>query len=315
MTTSYTCRLLALVGLVALALPAFSQSTFYAGHAGNGNGESNPGAFSAFTPATGAVAVIGTANASGGGVAGLASNGSTIYAALAQSGAATLVTINPLTGTVASTIGPVTLGGNACAIGDLAMGASGILYGITANGSNHVCDGNSAGTIVEISTTTGVATALGRPMQDLFSSSNVNGGLAVDGAGNLWLSPGWNHPDPGNLYTLNLGTGLVDTTLALSGTFPNDEGANGLMWNPDDGLLYASFEQDAPGNTSVWQINPTTGASVLVTNSTAQVHDMVAVSGTPGAGGVTEIPVLPLWMMGLMTAALGFIGLRGIRQR
>jgi hypothetical protein len=301
--------ILVFVAILAFSVSVSAQTVFYAGHAGGGGGEANPGAFSSVDLTNGQVSIIGVANVSGGGVAGLASDGITIYAALAVGGAAQLVTINPVTGTVASTIGDVILsGGGVCAIGDLAMG-NGILYGMTSNGSNHVCDGLSGGLIVTIDTTTAVATAVGRP----FGTSNIQGGLAVDGSGDLWLSPGWNHPDPGNLYILNKTTGQIDSTLALSGDFPNDEGANGLVWNPDNGLLYASFEQDAPGNTSLWAINSLTGVSQLITNSTAQLHDIVAFG--PGVPPSPALPVPALDRFGfailiLLALSAGLFGLR-----
>jgi hypothetical protein len=306
MMTKQLKVILVFFATLACSISVSAQTAFYAGHAGSGGGESNPGAFSSVDLTNGQVSIIGVANVSGGGVAGLASDGITIYAALAVSGAAQLVTIDPVTGLVASTIGDVVLsGGGACAIGDLAMG-NGILYGMTSNGTNHVCDGLSGGLIVTIDTTTAVATAVGRP----FGSDNIQGGLAVDGAGNLWLSPGWNHPDIGNLYILDKATGLIDSTLALSGEFPNNDGANGLVWNPDNGLLYASFEQDAPGNTSLWAINPLTGVSQLITDSTAQLHDIVAF-GT----GIAHSPVPALDRFGLaililLSLSLGFVTLR-----
>ncbi len=298
--------ILVFVSTLAFSIAVSAQTVFYAGHAGSGGDESNPGAFSRVDLTTGQVSIIGVANISGGGVAGLASDGFTIYAALAVDGAAQLVTINPVTGQVANTIGDVILsGGGACAIGDLAMG-NGILYGMTANGRSHVCDGLSGGLIVTIDTTTAVATAVGRP----FGESNIQGGLAVDGAGNLWLSPGWNHPDIGNLYILDKATGLIDSTLALSGEFPNEDGANGLVWNPDNGLLYASFEQDAPGNTSLWAINPQTGVSQLITDSTAQLHDIVAFGTAVAQQPVPALDRFGLTILTLLSLSIGIVTLR-----
>lgn len=290
----------------------------YAGHAGNSGGSSlggAPGAFSSVDPATGQVTVIGTANVSGGGVAGLASDGGEIYAALAIQGASTLVTIDPATGTVDRTIGPITLdGGGTCAIGDLAMGASRVLYGFTSNGQNHFCDGNQAGTLVRINKTTAVATAVGRPMEALYgpSADNVNGGLAVDGAGRLWLSPGWSHPDLGKFFVLDTTTGLVADTRDLSGVYPDDDGANGLAWNPSDGQLYASFEafgSDTADPRSLWRINRSTGSSQLVADTGFRLHDLVFL------GAVSSAPVLGMGSFVLLALFMTLLGIYTLQRR
>ena len=273
---------LLLTVLAMSSIPAFAQSILYAGHSGGGSGdEASPGAFSLVDPSTGAVSVIGIANTGGGGVSGLASDHRTIYATFGG-GVANLVTIDPSTGTVNQTIGAVTVGGNACTIGDLAMGSSGVLYAITANGIGHVCDGAfandvEAGTILTIDKATGAATVLGRPMEDQYPDyiwfENVNGGLAVDGAGNLWLLPGWAHPDPGKIFILNKSTGLVESELTLTGDLLNE--ANGLAWNPDDGMLYASWEQSE--NQNLWKIDPATGVTTLIADTGHNLHDLVFV--------------------------------------
>jgi len=298
---------------IATVVPiaALGDGTLYAGHAGSGSGDPNPGAFSLVDTDTGQVTIIGTANASGG-VAGLASNGSVIYAALAVSGAAVLATIDPATGNVDQTIGPITLsGGGPCAIGDLAMGASGVLYGFTSNGNGHVCDGHNAGTLVTINTTTAVATALARPMEVLYGATNVNGGLAVDGSGQLWLSPGWNHPDLGKFFRLNTTTGLVEATLILSGEFPNIGGANGLGWNPTDGLLYASFESTG-ASTNLWAVNPTTGTSQLVADNGYNLHDLVSTNATLPS---RSAPVLHFGTLGILAGLLAALGCRMRAQK
>lgn len=304
------------VGVIVLTFLPFTllaQATFYGGHAGQGGGEANPGAFSTIDLTTGQATVIGVANNTGGGVAGLAFDGTTIFAALAVNGAAQLVTIDTDSGTVDSTIGDVILdGGGPCAIGDLAMGGDGILYGMTANGRSHVCDGQSGGLLVTINTQTGAATAVGRP----YGSDNRQGGLAVDGDGNLWFSPGWNHPAPGSIHILDTTDGQILSTLNLSGDFPQDEGANGLAWNPEDGLLYASFEQRAPGNTSLWSIDPASGASVLITDSTAQLHDMVSAATIrpPVSIQPMPVPINSTWLIALLATLLGFLGLQRSRK-
>jgi len=312
-------RSVLVLGLILCApLAVAGQVRMYAGHAGNAGGNSpgsSPGAFSSVDPATGQVTVIGTPNGGGGGVAGLASDGKEIYAALAIQGAATLVTINPITGTIDRTIGPITMaGGGLCAIGDLAMGANRVLFGFTSNGQNHLCDGNSAGTVVTIDTATAVATAIGRPMEAAYGSNaeNVNGGLAVDGTGRLWLSPGWNHPEPGKFFVLDKTTGLIADTLDLSGVYPDFDGANGLAWNPMDGQLYASFEMygsDPADPRSLWRINPSTGVSQLVADTGFRLHDLVFV------GTVSSAPVLGMGSFVLLTLLMTVLGVYTLKRR
>lgn len=312
-------RSVLVLGLILCApLAAAGQVRMYAGHAGNSGGNApggSPGAFSSVDPATGQVTVIGTPDVGGGGVAGLASDGKEIYAALTIQGAATLVTIDPATGTIDRTIGPVTLaGGGVCSIGDLAMGANRVLYGFTSVGKGHACDGKAAGTLVTIDTTTAVATAIGRPMEAAYGSNgdNVNGGLAVDGAGRLWLSPGWSHPEPGKFFVLNKTTGLITDTLDLSGVYPDVNGANGLAWNPMDRQLYASFEMfgsDPADQRSLWRINPSTGASQLVADTGFRLHDLVFV------GTVSSAPVLGMGSFVLLAVLMTVLGIYVLRRR
>lgn len=194
------------------------------------------------------------------------------------------------------------------------MGSSGVLYGFTSNGNNHECDGENAGTVVTINRTTAVATALGRPMEAAYGATNVNGGLAVDGAGRLWLSPGWNHPDLGKFFELDPTTGLVVDTLVLTGTFPDDDGTNGLAWNPNDGRLYASFEafaSDPVDQRSLWAIDPSTGASQLIADTGYHLHDLVFANLVPSAGA----PVLGLGSFILLTVLMVALGVHTLQRR
>ena len=219
--------------------------------------------------------------------------------------------IDPSIGAVIETIGTVTVDGKPCSIGDLAMASSGPLFAITANAVGHVCDGDdendiNAGTILTINPSTGAATVLGRPMEDLYSADNVNGGLAVDGSGNLWLISGWNHPDPGKIFTLNTSTGLVDSVLTLTGDTLNQ--ANGLAWNPQDGMLYAGWDQQS-SSQSFWRINPTTGETTLINAETGHnLHDLVFVSAP-----TVPVPTVPFGGLVLLVALLGWFGLRKFR--
>lgn len=320
-TARMSLRQICVLAVISMAsASAVGQSLFYAGLAGGGEGNPNPGAFATVTVPAGSVTIVGTTNPTGGGVSGLATDGSVIYASISGGGgAAQLVTVNPATGAIINNIGNIVLaGGGICSIGDLTMSSGGVLFGITANSQGHVCDGNSAGTIVTINTSTGEATPLGRPMEVLYDATNVNGGLAFDGAGNLWLSPGWNHPDIGNIYRLSTTTGLVVQTLALSGTFPTGEGANGLAWNPDDGLLYASFEQDIATQNAIWTINPSTGVSALLVADTGYpLHDMLyagAVTPPPPSPSATSIPIMPFGLLLLTGGVLALLGMQQVRR-
>ena len=292
-----------------------SNSAAFAAHA-DGN-------FSQVDLSDGSYTVLGQVTTRGG-VSGIATDGETLYATLGG-GPAELVTLDPATGNILTTVGTVTLdGGGGCSIGDIAMGANNILYGITANSRGHVCEGPdennvSAGTILVIDTSTAVATALGRPVEDQFGDGNVNGGLAVDGEGNLWLSPGWNHPDPGHFYVINTSTGLIESTLDLSGDLASrPDGPNGLMWNPEDGLLYASFIQ-FDLDTGLWSVDPATGESTLITDSAARFHDLVSPqaisSSEPSSSAPVNVPALPFAGLFLLLGAVAVTGLRKLSRR
>lgn len=240
-----------------------------------------------------------------GGVSGLATDGETWYATLAK-GAATLVTLDPISGQIIATIGAVKgESGNPCKIGDLAMGGDGVLYGISVGEASFPCDGpgspdglNRGGTILVIDTNTAVATAIGRPMDALSSTNNVHGSLAVDGEGRLWLSPSHNHPEPGHLYIIDKNTGLIESNLQLSGlpdsvladdAYPT--GFQGFTWNPGDGLLYASFWPwvDEAIERSLWCIDPATGATKMISDSTGVFHDLAFGSDTAGSEACASI--------------------------
>lgn len=294
----------------ALLFSAAGWAQVLAVHAGPSAAD-NPGALSSLDLSDGSFSVLGQITSQGG-VSGIAHDGQNWFATL---GGATpsLVTIDPTNGSIISTIGTVTLqGGGVCTIGDLAMGQDGILYGVTANGSNHVCDDQEAGTIVTINTSTAVAVALGRPMEVAYSATNVNGGLAVDGDNNLWLSPGWGHPDAGNLYIIDTTTGLVADTLSLSGNIATlNGGPNGLTWNPADGLLYATFEQYGI-DKGLWSINPDTGESSLITSTADAFHDIAAPLPASRVPGI-PVPALPLSGVILLLGAVLLTGLRKLR--
>lgn len=243
-----------------------------------------------------------------GGVSGLATDGETWYATLAK-GAATLVTLDPISGEIIATIGAVKgESGNPCKIGDLAMGGDGVLYGISVGEASYPCDGpeypdglNRAGTILVIDTNTAVATAIGRPMDALIDeqfASNVHGSLAVDGEGRLWLSPSHNHPESGHLYTIDKNTGLIESKLKLiglpesilaDGAYPT--GFQGFTWNPGDGLLYASFWPwvDEAIERSLWCIDPSTGTTKMISDSTGVFHDLAFGSDTAGSEACASI--------------------------
>ena len=311
--------LLVTVVLVA-ALSNSVTAQVLAVHAG-GNAADNSGALSSLNLETGDFTVLGEIS-NAGGVSGLATDGTVWYATLGGSRAGELVTLDPSDGAIVTTIGVVTLtGGGTCAIGDLAMGEDGTLYGITANATAHVCDGAQAGTILTIDTQTAAATVVGRPMESQYGkgADNVNGGLAVDGDGNLWLSPGWNHPDPGNFYIIDTSTGLIESTLTLTGPLAGtSDGPNGLMWNPADGLLYASWVPYTADSKSLWSVDPTTGASLLITATADAFHDLAAPPlpepPPPVNPPSLPVPALPIQSLLLLGGLLGLFGLRKLNH-
>ena len=162
-------------------------------------------------------------------------------------GTSDLVTIDPNTGLLLSTIGAITAGpgGPAISIGNLALQpGTDTLYAIRSS-----ADGTgNAGLLYTVNKTTGVATLIGN------TGAGAGGGLAFAPNGTLYQTAYNNNQDFTSLNTLNPANAARIATLAVPSFF------NGLAVRPTDGVLFASL-----GTTDqVYTLKPSTGAATLL---------------------------------------------------
>lgn len=248
---------------IAVALLALSSSAAEAGLIGSVKDfGSESGKLYSVNETTGAVTLIG-AGTNPHALSGIDFHPVTglLYGVWTASGSgnpSTLVRLDPVTGSLISTIGTVTLSSVPLKISDLAFDPiSAGLFGI-----------DRFGELVTIDRATGVATLVGDP-----GLSGATGGLAFSSAGILYFATA---NGPKGLYTLNTTTGAVTSVIPLASSY------DGLAVRPSDGLLFGTF---ASGGEGIGTITPT-GTETLV-GGTQQLADLAF---SPSGGGPVATP-------------------------
>jgi len=277
-----------------------AQVTMAGVSGGSGGGLSNPGRFMTVNQTTGAVTLLGTPY-QGCGISGVATNSSgRMYAVTSvhdstscpnnPDGTSHLIEINPSTGAMISDIGPLLdTSGNGCAIGDLSFQpGTGILFGLAANnsdvGTRCGVGGSTGGYLLTIDTTNARYTILGRDP----GLTNDNGGIAFSPNGSLYFTPCWDHP--GFIHTLDTANGHILTSQVLN----SGDCYMGLAVRPSDGAIFGSYRYES-NDTSIYTINPATGAETLVGNPG---NIMVADLTFTGQAAVSkQVPTLNEWGM------------------
>jgi hypothetical protein len=186
-----------------------------------------------------------------------------LFAATASGAAGQLVTLNPATGALATTIGPLNdvAGANYPITGLAFHPTTGVLYGSTGNNPE-----TTAALFVTINPTTAQVTVIGPFNAGPVNSSNVPAtmtDLAFDSAGNLYGVASIGGP---NLYSINLAT--AQATLV---------GPNGVATSTSGGGLAissAGVYYGTPTASRYGTYAPGTGAYANITNPTK-----------PGGGG------------------------------
>jgi hypothetical protein len=251
--------------LLCVAMPAAAAPGDMYGAVGNGGGAARGTVL--IVDQTNAVSVALGTPVPGQGLTGIAfSNSGRLYGSTISGTPKTssLVEIDPLTGLLVSTIGPILAGGNPISIGDLAVQpGTGTLYGVRANSDGGV----RGGEIYTISLTTAAATLLGRP-------ENTNGGLAFAPDGTLYLMD-----NERNILTLNPVDGSILTTTATTRFL------DGLAVR-SDGVVFGTAP--GAGATNILTINPMTGAQSTVGASGFSQSDLAF--SPPEGGCCTDGP-------------------------
>jgi len=134
------------------------------------------------------------------------------------------------------------------------------------------------------------------PMSGLAHDTSSGIMYGVDGGGGGGFGAG-----PGNLYTINLGTGLA----TLVGNTGQTLGS--LQFGPD-GLLYAGGNKADGGN--IYRINTATGAATFFTSSTfPSVTGLTLVGDEVVGGEFLPIDNTALLLAGLQTSAIWMLPL------
>jgi len=190
-----------------------------------------------------------------------------------------LILINPDTGALISTIGPIVDGPNgpAISIDDLAMQpGTDVLFGIRSE-----IDGlGGAGKLYAINKASGVATLVG-------NTGHVFGSIAFAPTGTLYLSAadlGAMGPTNASLKILNPVSAAVVSSVPTANFF----GALGVR--PTDGVVFGG-EGD---NGKIATVNPVTGAETLLSGTTGQnfVGDLdFLVVPEPAALGIVAVGI------------------------
>ena len=241
-----------------------------------------------------------------------------------------LYILNPATGAVVSTVGPIGFAVTGLAVNPL----TGVLYGSTSNNS-----ANSPGSLITINKATGQGTLVGsfgssgQTMADItFTSdgtlygwleagtddlhtinlatgaatdvgnaglSTFGSGLAANGAGVLYYA---GSGSDGMLRTVSRATGLTTDVAVLTGGPAPASSIAALAFSPT-GTLYGVFLDETTKASQLLTINPTTAAITIlgpsVTALDAIVFDGGAAPPPPTTSGI-PIPALSPAMMALL---------------
>jgi hypothetical protein len=270
-----------LVAGICLLLTA-GTATAVVMYGGNGN-DGSAGALVTIDQTTGQGTLVGTPVPDVA-LSGLAFNSNTdLFGSTIDglSSTSTLIRINPDTGTLLATVGPITVAGVPISIGDLSFQpGTGVLYGLRSNAD----PAKLGGRLYTINTTTGVATLVGS------TGATVGGGIAFAPNGTLYQTTLTLLGVP-VLNTLNPATGAVITSV------PDTLFFDSLGIRPD-GTIFAS-----DGNDTIYTINPTTGTPTLIgLTHTGHPSDLDFRPEVPEPGS-----------LGLL--CLGTLGLLGYRYR
>src|SRR5206468_5855302 len=226
-------------------------------YGGNGNGE-NPGALVIINQTNGTGTIVGTPVA-GVGLSGIAfhPDGRLFASTIAGFGTtSTLIQVNPDTGGLIATIGPITDNGTPISIGDLSFQpGTGVLYGIRSGADR--LDGD--GFLYTINISTAVATFIGN------TGTCFGGGLGFAPDGTLYQLAYASCFDFTSLNTIS------PADAHRINTVPVDHGYDGLGVRPSDGTLFAAIG----AVDGIYTIDPVTGLSTFIgTTGTGKVSDI-----------------------------------------
>lgn len=172
-----------------------------------------------------------------------------------------LYILDPATGAVVSTVGPIGFAVTGLAVNPL----TGVLYGSTSNNS-----ANSPGSLITINKATGQGTLVG----SYGSSGETMADITFTSDGTLY---GWLEPGTDDLHTINLATGAAtDVGNAGLSTF-----GSGLAANSADVLYYAGSGSDGMLRTVSRATGLTTDVAVL-TGGPASSSSISALAFSPG---------------------------------
>jgi hypothetical protein len=253
----------AVIGFCASAL--FAGPVMYGGLGGHGPGSTstNDGSLVTIDQTTGDVTVVGhptgvarltgIAFDSGGALYG-STLGSIPFPPPPAKSTSSLIRINPNTGALESTVGPITdgAGGAAISIADLAIQpGTGTLFGVRAP-----VDGlGGQGNLYTINQNTGVATLVG-------ATGHFFGSIAFAPSGALYMSAADFGPGGAEINTKLLTLDPSNASVKSSVTTDAFFGALGVR--PSDGVIFAGNGD----GSQMFTVNASTGAATALSHAT-----------------------------------------------